>query len=182
MRVHADYEIGEERHAVIVVDAVNVVAVGASRGLAVRLRVDRCAEPRPAVHKAVARRVRQLRRVRRIRQIAEIEALIVAEVPVRGVLARLDINRPRVVRPARQTLCPAVLDHLRHGIAPGGEVGERVPALQVGDCHRLARIELVVGVRVQEDGPAVQGGLARVLDPVVVQVLPLQAGDRARGG
>ena len=72
---------------------------------------------------------------------------------------------------------PAGLRHLAHLHHAGAQIVEAECAIGAGDDAALASIEHVVGIGVEEDGPARQRHLSGISGAVVVQVVELDAVD-----
>ena len=87
--------------------------------------------------------------------------------------------RRRTAR-VRPRLIPSVLLHLSDRVRVCAQAGEGVCAGRVGHSRRLAGIELAVLVLVQVDSPSRKCGIARVLDTICIEVVPLRALDRAQ--
>ena len=104
--------------------------------------------------------------------------LEVAEVHVSDVFPAGERDISRIVCALRVAGRQALTDAVRSW----GEVQKDVVAVGVRRGTRLARIEDVVSVGIEEDGQAGQPQLPGLLGPVAVEVVELQAGDAAGPG
>ena len=112
---------------------------------------------------------------------------IVERLPTDADLLEVAEVHPRETAAAEQDIRgvgggahPADWRHFTHPIRSGCQIGESVVAIAVGQRAGFAGIEHAVVIAVEEDGPAEQAGLARILAAVAVDIIECLAADAIR--